>query len=190
MPFPAHLPAAHNSLSRSHPSPARPPAAPAAHSRDGLPGRFFLPVPRWLRCRLFPTAPSTKGPFPAPPALQGRVPHPARLPPARSPGRSAGPAHKCPSALAGSSGEAAGTRPPRDPAGSPRSAPSAAGWGRWGGTLLPFRLSPPATPSGAVPEPPRRWGWGNTPRGAGTPGPLAHRRSPLAPLPPRLLRRH
>lgn len=132
-----------------------------------------------------PATPSTKGPFPAPRALQGRVPHPPWLPPARSPGRSAGLARKCPSPPAGSSGEAPGTRPPRDPAGSPRSAPSERD-GAGGGGPPSFPVPPPATPSVAVPNPRRGSGRGNTlrrPRGAGTPGPLAHRRSPARSAP-------
>lgn len=99
-----------------------------------------------------PATPSTKGLFPAPLALQGRVPHPPSLPPTRCPGRSAGLAHKCLSPPAGSSGEASGTRPPRDPAGSPRSAPSERDGAGRGGDTPSFPPAPSRHPFGRCPR--------------------------------------
>lgn len=131
-----------------------------------------------------PTTPGTKGPFPAPRALQGRVPHPPSLPPARSPGRSAGLAHKRPSSPAGSSGEAPGTRPPRDPAGSPRSAPSERDGASGGGPsfLSPFPLPPPLRP--LPPTLPDSRAEGTRPAGRAEPGP----RAPSLTAAPRSLR--
>lgn len=174
------------------PPPARPRPLPPAHSTFGLPARLFLLVPCSPRCRLPQRHPAQRVLSPHP--GRSRAAYPTllgSLPPAPRADLPAWPVnvHRLPQEVLGRPRELAhlGT-PPAPPAPLPQS-----GMGPAGGDLLPFPFPLPPPLRSLSPTLAEARAEGTRSAGRVEPGPRDPSLTaapPLAPLPPRLLRRH